>query len=137
LKTAIYYRDSSPNIHQYRELYLQTDWNIARRASLVDLARSISNSWAVITAWEGDRLVGSGRVVSDGALYAVIYDLIVHTDYQNQNIGSTILSELIARIEEAGIHEIQLFSARGKTEFYEKRGFQSRPGDAPGMAYRM
>ncbi len=34
------------------------------------------------------------------------------------------------------LHDIQLFSARGKREYYEKRGFMARPEDGPGMQYR-
>jgi len=29
--------------------------------------------------------------------------------------------------------QVQLFSARGKREFYERLGFAARPDDGPGM----
>jgi ribosomal protein S18 acetylase RimI-like enzyme len=69
-------------------------------------------------------------------MHAMIYDLIVSPDFQNQGIGTRILEMLLKRCREANIRDIQLFCARGKQAFYEKRGFVARPQDAPGMQYR-
>jgi len=82
------------------------------------------------------RLVGFGRVVSDGVLYGMIYDMIVEPTHQGRGIGSEILRRLVERCRAAGLRDIQLFSARGKAPFYGKRGFENRPDDAPGMRLR-
>lgn len=35
----------------------------------------------------------------------------------------------------AGIDDIQLFCAQGKSGFYLRNGFAARPADAPGMQF--
>jgi GNAT superfamily N-acetyltransferase len=63
----------------------------------------------------------------------MIYDMIVLPSHQGKGIGTELLERLINRCKEAGIREIQLFSAIGKAPFYRKRGFAQRAADAPGM----
>ena len=66
----------------------------------------------------------------------MIYDLIVRPDYQMRGIGGRILERLVDQCLRLGVRDIQLFCARGKRAFYEKRGFAARPDDAPGMQYQ-
>ena len=101
-----------------------------------ELARAIANSWYLVAVYDEDRLVGFGRVVSDGVLHAMIYDLIVASDYQHRGIGTQVLNMLIPQCLEYNIRDIQLFCARGKRHFYEKFGFVARPDEASGMHYR-
>ena len=42
-------------------------------------------------------------------------------------------SSILDDCRDAGIADVQLFSAKGKSLFYEKLGFSLRPDDAPGM----
>ena len=132
----IEYRSEVPAPADYAALFETTGWNAKYHASPADLIRAASNSWLVLTAYDRDRLVGFGRVLTDQVLHAMIYELIVHPEYQGQGIGGFILDRLVERCRQAGIHDIQLFCARGKRSFYEKRGFVARPHDAPGMYYR-
>jgi len=80
-------------------------------------------------------LVGYGRVISDGIIYATIYDVIVKNEYKNQGIGKEILTRLISRCKERRIRSINLFAATGSQKLYERLGFVVRPADAPGMKY--
>lgn len=63
-------------------------------------------------------------------MYAMIYELIVAASHQSMGRGSEIL---VRKCASAGIHDIQLFSAAGKSGFYGERGFEDRLIDAPGM----
>jgi N-acetylglutamate synthase-like GNAT family acetyltransferase len=130
---AIEYSENLPSIAKYKELFASTGWNKIISVSPDELYKALQQSWCVECAYDSSRLVGFGRVVSDGVLYAMIYDLIVAPSYQRTGIGSEILYRLINMCREAGIRELQLFSAAGLTEFYQKRGFEQRPTDAPGM----
>jgi len=87
----------------------------------------------VLSAYHKDELVGFGRALSDGVLYALICDLIVQPAYQGQGIGSALLNKLIDRCRSQHMRVLWLFSARGKSTFYKKFGFFERPVDAPGM----
>jgi len=108
-------------------------WNDAYRASVDELHRAIQQSWCTVSAYEADRLVGFGRVVSDGVLYAMVYDLIAAPSHQTRGIGTEILACLVQKCKSAGIRDVQFMSSTGKPEFYTKRGFLQRPEDAPGM----
>lgn len=119
----------------YFELFETTGWNRNYMATPGEIEQALQKSWYTVSAYEGEELVGSGRIVSDSVLYAMIYDLIVRPSHQNRGIGTAILQRLLRRCKNAGIREIQLFCAKGKSGFYGKRGFRDRPSDAPGMIY--
>ncbi len=124
-----------PSGAQLCALFETTGWNREYHATPEELGHAVANSQFVVTAYLGDRLIGMGRVVSDGILHAMIYDMIVDPAYQRQGIGAQILRRLVEWCIEAKIRDIQLFCARGKRAFYERNGFGARPTDAPGMQY--
>ncbi|MCP4371059.1 MAG: GNAT family N-acetyltransferase [Deltaproteobacteria bacterium] len=133
--TKIEYKYAHPDAKQYIELFDSTGWNAIYKANLSELSKALENSWLVVTAYDAGELVGIGRIVSDGVLYAMIYDLIVMPSHQGRGIGTTILGKLIDRCKDAEIRDVQLFSSKGKVRFYSKRGFVERPKDAPGMRF--
>jgi GNAT superfamily N-acetyltransferase len=132
---AIEIRPEIPASDPFWELFQTTGWNEKYQLSPENLVQALRSSWYVVSAYNEGRLVGFGRLVSDGVLHAMIYELIVLPVYQGQGIGGKILELLVEKCREAGVRDIQLFCARGKREFYEKRGFIARPDDAPGMQY--
>ena len=131
----IEFRTELPSIDQFWKLFQTTGWNDKYQLPPESLIQALQTSWFVLSAYEDKRLVGFGRLVSDGVLHAMVYELIVLPEYQGQGIGGKILEKLVERCKELGVRDIQLFCARGKREFYEKRGFTARPADAPGMQY--
>lgn len=130
------YSEDLPDPDDYHELFATTGWNELYGVGAQELVRGLGTSWHVVSAWEGDRLVGFGRLLSDGVLYAVVFDMIVAPERQGRGIGSEILRRLLARCDEAGIRDVLLFSARGKAGFYRRFDFVERPDDAPGMILR-
>lgn len=129
------YLSAPASIRDFQLLFETTGWNAEVEVSQDDLALALRNSQCVVAAYDSDRLVGFGRVVTDGILHAMVYDLITDPEYQGRGVGSEVLKRLVAWSQAAGIREIQLFCARGKRGFYERRGFDVRPPDAPGMEY--
>ncbi|NTU61992.1 MAG: GNAT family N-acetyltransferase [Chloroflexi bacterium] len=132
---AIRYQTFPPTPDQYFVLFQTTGWNEEYHLTPHDLTRALKASAFMMSAYDDDRLVGFGRVVTD-TIHAMIYDLIVAPEYQRQGIGGEILDRLVKRCQEAHIRDIQLFCATGKRAFYERHGFEARPNDAPGMQYR-
>jgi GNAT superfamily N-acetyltransferase len=131
--TDITYCEQAPDRDAYFMLFETTGWNAKYRATPSDLATAIENSWATLSAYEDDQLVGFGRVMCDGVMHAMIFDLIVCPTHQRRGIGSEILNRLIAVCREQGICDVQLFAANGMRAFYEKHHFALRSDDAPGM----
>lgn len=131
----IEYLEKNPEKQEYALLFETTGWNRKYQMTADQLFQAISNSWHVVSAYNRDQLIGFGRIISDGIQHALLLDLIVLPEYQNRGIGRTILNRLVKHCLKAKICDIQLFSARGKTEFYIRNGFALRPSDAPGMEY--
>lgn len=129
----LHYLEKTPNPSQFYALFNTTGWNHKLDFSEQELKMAILNSWYVISVYEGEVLVGFGRVISDGIYQTFLGDLIVLPEFQGRGIGSEIMKMLISKCKESGIRWIQLTSAQGKHSFYERFGFQSRPLDAPGM----
>ena len=127
--------NETPPTEKFWKLFQTTGWNDTYQLSQEELGQALQASWFIVVVYDGERLVGIGRLVSDGVLHAMIYELIVLPAYRNHGLGSQILTRLISRCQESHIRDIQLFCARGKRAFYEKRGFVSRPEDAPGMQF--
>ena len=133
----IVYKTEIPDQGQFFALFETTGWNSSiYKATAPELSYMLANTWYMLAAYDGEQLVGFGRMVSDLVLHAMIYDMIVLPNYQGQGIGGEILDRLVKKAQQTGIRDIQLFCARGKRPFYENRGFVARPGDAPGMQYR-
>ena len=122
-----------PDKRQFLELFNTAGWNRYYKLSENDLYLALQNSWFIISAYQKERLIGFGRIISDGIAHALILDMIVHPEYQKRGIGSQILEIMVAKCKQHQIRDIQLFSAKDKPGFYLKHGFKIRPENAPGM----
>jgi GNAT superfamily N-acetyltransferase len=130
---GIVYRTTPPDKNEFFRLFETTGWNGAYKLDPDRMFLAVLASWHAVSAYDGDRLVGFGRMICDGVVHALILDMIVLPEYRGRGIGTGILKRLVERCREAEIRDIQLFSARDRAGFYEKNGFSRRPEDAPGM----
>lgn len=48
------------------------------------LHKALMNSRTVLTAWDGERLVGLARVLDDSELVAFVHYVLVHPEYQGR-----------------------------------------------------
>lgn len=129
----IYEENILPDKDEFFELYESSRWNEEYQLDADEIHQSINCSWYIVSAYDGDRLVGFGRILSDGRMHALITEMIVLPEYQGYGIGKQILKMLTDVCLENDIRDIQLFAAIGKTEFYEKYGYKRRPENGPGM----
>jgi ribosomal protein S18 acetylase RimI-like enzyme len=88
-----------------------------------DLQVAISNSNPVVSAWDGDRLVGFSRGSSDGVYRATIWDVVVHPDYQGAGLGRKLVETILADPMVAHVEKVYLMTTN-QQRFYEKIGFQ-------------
>jgi len=131
--TDIVYKAAPPTRQEYTRLFSSTGWMQILGVSEDELKRVFDSTWYWITAYQDENIVGAGRLLSDGVLYALICDIIVMPDHQNKGIGSSILKQLVKKCKDSDIKRVWLFAAPGKASFYEKGGFSPRPSEAPGM----
>ncbi len=83
---------------------------------------AFSNSDRVIFLFDGSRLIGCGRMLSDFTYQAAIYDIAVHPDYQGLGLGKTICQNLLQDTDNINVI---LFANPDKMSFYAKFGFVS------------
>jgi len=74
-------------------LYEDADWrNYTKNPQR--LMKAVENSFYVLTANEGDKLVGLIRIISDGFTILYIQDLIVLKSYKRKKIGTMLLTKV-------------------------------------------
>ena len=79
----------------------------------------------VVSAWDGERLVGIARSLSDFAFCTYLSDLAVRLSYQRQGIGR----ELVKLTQKEGKSAtIFLFSAPAAKPYYPHIGFSEGSG---------
>lgn len=83
--------------------------------------RAFENSHTSVFVYDGARLVGFGRAISDDAYQAAVYDMAVAPKYQGQGIGRAVMKHILERL--AHCHII-LYANIGKEPFYEKLGLR-------------
>jgi len=79
----------------------------------------------VIPAWADQKLVGLVRVVGDGLTIIYIQDLLVQPNYQNQKIGTTLMTTVLNRYKQVRQRVLLTDDAPDVRKFYEKNGFIS------------
>lgn len=131
----VQYNNITPDIDDYWPLFLSTGWNEIFKMDRPDIERALANSTFTVSAHASDKLVGFARAVSDGVMYAAIYDVIVHPDYQKQGIGKGLVENITKQCKESGVFSVHLFAAEGTETFYNKAGFKARPQSMPGMRF--
>lgn len=85
------------------------------------IAKMFANANVVISAWDGARLIGVSRALTDHSYCCYLSDLAVDVAYQKLGIGR----ELIRRTQSLIGEEISLIlmSAPGAMAYYPKLGF--------------
>ena len=101
------------------QIYEANDWSSAQKPQ--SLYQALINSHTLVSAWDGEMLVGIGNAISDGFLVVYYPHLLVRPDYQGQGIGRKIVDILKKRYD--GMHMHMLVSDREAIAFYEKCGF--------------
>jgi len=74
---------------------------------------------------EKGRLVGMGRVISDGVSDAYIQDMVVLKEFRGIGIGREIVRRLAGSCVKSGILWIGLIAEPGTEEFYDRLGFST------------
>lgn len=135
VEARLSFDETIPSIESYMQLVESTGWQGLLERGVDGFEAALRSSWYIQCAYEGPKLIGAGRVLSDGVFQALICDLIVLPEYQGNGVGGMLLTKLLQRCEQHNILMVQLFAASGKEAFYNKFGFEARPFDAPGMRW--
>lgn len=95
IKKINYRNDYCPNVEVITELYKEALLN-RPNDDLDRITRMYKGSNIVITAWDGERLVGILRGWTDKSYDGYICDLAILPKYQKAGIGKELLSQVIS-----------------------------------------
>ncbi len=77
------------------------DYNLLRVASGIGSAKDVEkariameNSLFAVSVYDGDKLIGSGRIIGDGGVSYAVTDIMVDKEYQNRGIGEEIMNRI-------------------------------------------
>src|SRR5919106_1498940 len=88
-------------IEQLVALYKAVGWSSAEKPEA--LQRAMVDAHSVVTAWDGQTLVGLANAISDGHLVVYYPHLVVHPNYQRRGIGRQLMRVIMARYD--GFHQ--------------------------------
>jgi N-acetylglutamate synthase and related acetyltransferases len=109
------------DVEQIRDLFLSVNWDSGKYPEKV--VRGLRNSSAVISAWDGDKLIGLVRSLDDGETVAFLHYLLVDPEYQGEHIGNELMERILDGYKDF-LH-IKIMPSDPKTiPFYEKFGFK-------------
>ncbi len=123
----INYSDKAPiTAKQAIDLYKRSTLGERRPINNVSTFESmLKHANLMITAWDGDKLIGISRSLTDFSYVAYLADLAVDEQYQRMGIGKQLIEETKARLDPECL--IVLLAAPKANSYYEHLGFEHNP----------
>jgi ribosomal protein S18 acetylase RimI-like enzyme len=123
LKPAITFSEKKElEASQLLRLFHQAPW--AKDRTRDDAKEMLRHTDVALCAWDGDLLVGFGRVLTDFVYRATIWDVIVDKAYQGQGVGTDVVQRIL---NHPRLKKVELFwLCTRMPKFYEKLGFSSK-----------
>lgn len=108
-------------------LFDAVQWESAKYPEEIQVA--IKNSHRVITAWDGDELVGLINSLSDGVMTVYFHYMLVRPEYQGRGIGRKLLDIMLK--EYTNYRTKVLIAYDHAVDFYISCGFKQEQGTIP------
>ena len=113
---------SRVDIQQLQTLFkLAAFW--ARERCSEDLEIAVANSNPIVTAWDGENMIGFARATSDGIYRATIWDVVIHPDYQGGGLGRKLVQTVLSHPLMSRVERVYLMTTH-QQKFYERIGFE-------------
>jgi ribosomal protein S18 acetylase RimI-like enzyme len=121
-----YRNDASLTAKQAIDLYIRSTLGERRPIEKEETFDAmLTHANLTITAWDGQKLVGIARSLTDFAYVAYLADLAVDEKYQRMGIGKQLIEETKKRL--ASDCMIVLLAAPKANEYYQHIGFEHHP----------
>jgi GNAT superfamily N-acetyltransferase len=105
------------------DLFRAVGW-YRKAADVPRLARMLEGTTQMVSAWDGERMVGFARALSDQAYNGYISSVAVHPRWQGKGLGERLITALLEQNDEI---KFVLTAVPGIHGFYEGLGFRGDP----------
>lgn len=109
-------------------LFKAVNWDSANYPTR--LVKAIANSQKVISAWDGEKLVGLVNAIDDGELTAYVHYLLVDPNYQGYGIGKE-LTQRIKKHYQDYRYILLIAETDELVAYYQKLGFEKKNNQYP------
>ena len=102
-------------------------------------ARGLPNTLVGVAVRREGRVIGMGRAVGDGGLFAQICDIAVEPAHQGKGLGKAIMAALMQRLAEVATPGcyVSLIADGEAWKLYAQYGFEPTAPRSIGMARRL
>lgn len=112
---------------ELEDLFLSVEWSSG--AFPEKLVIAMQNFSTVISAWDGEKLVGMVCAMDDGIMNAYVHYLLVNPAYQGHEIGRTLVDKVKGHY--ADYMRIAVIAYNDEMHFYERCGFTKADDASP------
>lgn len=128
-KIEIVYKDTHEfSREEFEELFLSVEWSSGHFPDKLKVA--MQNFKTVISAWDGEKLIGMACAMDDGIMNAYMHYLLVRPEYQGKGIGEALVSKIKEKYSD--YLRLVIVAYNKEIGFYEHCGFK-RAEDASAM----
>ena len=121
-----YKDDANISVEQAISLYVRSTLGERRPIDSPETFEAmLKNANLTVSAWDGEKLVGISRSLTDFAYVAYLADLAVDEEYQRQGIGKQLIEETKMRLGSNCV--IVLLAAPKAKDYYQHIGFEHNP----------
>lgn len=112
---------------ELEELFLSVNWSSGKYPEKLRIA--MKNSDKVVSAWDGDKLIGLMNSLSDGIMTAYFHYLLVNPEYHKKGIGRDLVAKMLSIYKD--YPRKVLIAYDNELEFYKHCGFEIGEGKTP------
>lgn len=95
-----------------------------RQTYTTAIETAFRNSQYVVSVWDDEILIGFVRVLTDQALFATIWNLAIHPDYQKRGIGKQLIQKCLEHYPNLYTF---LVADKELVKYYRNLGFEVHP----------
>lgn len=127
-KKVITYKETKDfTENELKDLFLSVEWSSGNYPDKLVIA--MKNSDNVITAWDGDKLIGLINALSDKIMTVYFHYILVNPKYHSKGIGKSLVDIMLEKYKDYARKAIIAYDK--EVGFYQRCGFEPHSDKTP------
>ena len=125
--------NEAPSAEHYN--FLRVSSGIGGAKDIEKARIAMENSLFIVSVYDGEKLIGSGRIIGDGGVSYAVTDIMVDKAYQNRGIGEEIMSRIDSWFDDNTDENafVMLIANKPADNLYSRHGFDYLSENRLGM----